>query len=153
MPGFVRSPKDFLTGLLFIIVGLVFAWAAQDYGLGSARRMGPAYFPTILGGLLALLGLFIIVGSMFGERGKLDSFALVPLMIIVASTVVFGLLVRGAGLVPSVIALTIISFAASVKFRVHTALLLAIGLAAFSWVVFTWGLKLPMPAFGTWFGY
>lgn len=153
MPSFVRSPKDFLTGVLFIVVGLVFVWAAQDYGLGSARRMGPAYFPTMLGGLLAFLGILVTIGSMFGEQGKLDTFALVPLLIVVASTIAFGLLVRGAGLVPAVMALTIISFAASVKFRVHTALLLAVGLAIFSWVVFTWGLKLPMPAFGTWFGY
>ena len=55
MPSFVRNPKDFFTGLIFIAFGIGFLLIAQHYPLGSARRMGPAYFPTILSVVLILL--------------------------------------------------------------------------------------------------
>jgi len=58
----IRSPKDFWAGLMFIAFGLFAAiWAYANYQMGSAVRMGPAYFPTVLGGLLAVLGLLVLL--------------------------------------------------------------------------------------------
>jgi len=52
----IRSQSDFWSGVLFIVAGVAIAMLAQDYRLGTAARMGPGYFPTLLGALLALLG-------------------------------------------------------------------------------------------------
>jgi putative tricarboxylic transport membrane protein len=151
MPNFIRNPNNFLSGLLFIGIGLAFVYFARDYRMGSARQMGPAYFPTVLGGLLAALGAVLALSSLGGLQGRLEKFAWRPLVIVAVSLVAFGFLVRGAGLVPGVVVLAVISLAASVRFRLSTALMLGLGLAVFSWAVFSWGLGLPLPAFGTWF--
>ena len=58
----IKAPKDFWAGLMFISVGLFFvAWALTHYQMGSAVRMGPAYFPAVLGGLLAFLGVLVLI--------------------------------------------------------------------------------------------
>jgi hypothetical protein len=150
MPGLIRRPKDFLAGLIFVAAGIGFCLAAQGYEIGTARRMGPGYFPALLGGVLALIGLVVFIGSMLGARGGLDRAAFGPLAVIVAATALFGVLIPGAGLVPAVIVLAAVSFAASAQFKIGTAVLLSLGLAAFAWAVFARGLGLPMPAFGPW---
>src|SRR3954469_4095317 len=61
----IKSPKDFWSGLMFIASGLFFLlWAIIHYQMGTAVRMGPAYFPTLLGGLLAFLGVIILAESL-----------------------------------------------------------------------------------------
>ena len=58
----IKAPKDFWAGLMFISVGLFFlVWALAHYQMGSAVRMGPAYFPAVLGGLLAFLGVLVLI--------------------------------------------------------------------------------------------
>lgn len=151
MPKFVRNPSNFLAGLLFAGIGLAFVYFARGYHLGSASAMGPAYFPTVLGGLLAAVGGVLALGSLAGLQARLESFSWRPLAVVVMSLVAFGFLVRGAGLIPGVVVLAVASLAASIHFRPATALLLGLGLAVFSWAVFSWGLGLPLPAFGTWF--
>src|SRR5687767_3224067 len=65
----IKAPKDFWAGLMFIGVGLFFlVWALTHYQMGSAVRMGPAYFPAVLGGLLAFLGALVLIES-FAMRG------------------------------------------------------------------------------------
>ncbi len=147
-----RNPTDLLTGLLFVGLGIMFVTVSGDYRLGTARQMGPGYFPTVLGILLTLLGAVLALKGQFGKDGALERFSWRPLLVVVAAIVVFGLTVRGAGLVPAIVLLTITSFAASDRFRPTTALALAAVLALFSWSVFRFGLGLPLPAFGTWFG-
>jgi hypothetical protein len=56
----ITNGKDFWAGLMFIAFGLAFMWKAQDYAMGTSVRMGPAYFPTVLGGLLAVLGAVVL---------------------------------------------------------------------------------------------
>ena len=146
-----RNPTDLLTGLLFIGLGGGFIFIAGDYRLGTAQQMGPAYFPTVVGGLLALLGVVLALRSQIGGKGELESFSWSTLAIVTASIVLFGLIVRGAGLVRVIVVLTVVSLSASDRFGVMTAVALAAALAAFSWAVFTFGLGLPLPAFGFWF--
>jgi len=56
----ITNGKDFWAGLMFIAFGLAFMFVAQNYAMGNAVRMGPAYFPTVLGGMLAVLGAAVL---------------------------------------------------------------------------------------------
>lgn len=152
MLSFVRNPKDFLTGLIFIAFGVSFLLIAQGYPLGSARRMGPAYFPTILSVVLILIGIATGIRSFIGEGGPIGKVAVRGMLLIAVGTVVFGLLVREAGIIPAVIALIVVSAFGSVHFKLQTALLLGIGLAVFCAAIFVYGLGLPIPVFGALLG-
>lgn len=153
MPNLVRNPQDFWSGVIFLVFGLAATLIGREYAMGTAGRMGPAYFPTILGGLLAVIGAISVVRSMFRSGDPIERIAIKNLLIILLAVVLFGLLVRGAGLVIAVIVLVMLSGFASQKFRLLPFLAVAIGLAVFSALVFVVGLGLPMPILGTWFGY
>jgi hypothetical protein len=148
VPTFIRNTKDFWTGLIFIAFGLGFLLIAQGYPLGTARRMGPAYFPMILSVVLILIGIAATVRSFIGQGAPIGTFALRGLALVASGTVLFGLLVRDAGLVAAVLALTIISAYASVRFTWRAAGLLAAGLAIFCVAVFVYGLGLSIPVVG-----
>lgn len=153
MSSFIRDPKDFWSGVIFVIFGLAAVIIGRDYSMGTAGRMGPAYFPTILGGLLALIGSIGIIRSMVKSGGPVGRFAVREIVLIMVAVVVFGVLVRGAGLAISVIMLVMVSGYASTKFKVGPFLAVAVGLAAFCVLVFVKALGLPMPMFGPWLGF
>jgi Tripartite tricarboxylate transporter TctB family len=148
----VRNPRDFWTGLIFMAVGIAFIVNAQDYPFGSARKMGPGYFPILLAGLLIIIGLAMTVRELVTSGAPVGSFAIKPMLMVTIGTVVFGLAVRWAGLAPAVLVLVLVSAWASQHFRLRAGALLAIGLAAFCALVFVYGLGLPMPVFGPLFG-
>lgn len=152
MPSFIRHPKDFWTGFIFLFFGLAAVIIGLDYPMGSAGRMGPAYFPTVLGGLLCLVGLIGIVRSFLRKGEPVGKFYIKEIVLILASVLLFGFLMRGAGLVPAVLVLVLMSAYASPKFTWGASLLLAVGLAVFAVVVFVKLLGLPMPIIGPWFG-
>lgn len=139
----IKSPKDFWAGLMFIAFGLGFAFVAQNYEMGTAIRMGPGYFPTLLGGLLAVLGLVVLGQSLVVSDPEVPKFKLRPLAIVLVSICFFGFLIRSAGLIPAVLAVIVVSSIAHSEFKWRDAALLAAGLAAFSVVVFHYGLGLP----------
>jgi putative tricarboxylic transport membrane protein len=153
MSSFICSPKDFWSGVIFVIFGLAAVIIGQDYSMGTAGRMGPAYFPTILGALLTVTGLVSVVRSMVRSGEPVGKFVYKEVLLILASTVLFGLLVRGAGLALSIILLVLVSGYASVKFKAGPFLMVAVGMAVFCVLVFTYGLGLPMPMFGPWLGF
>lgn len=153
MASFIRNPKDFWSGAIFITIGLAAIYIGQDYSMGSAGRMGPAYFPTILGGLLALIGAIAIVRSLITSGEALEAFTMKGIVLVITGTVLFGVLVRGAGLAIAIVVLVMLSGLASIKFRVAPFLAVAIGLAVFSVLVFVKALGLPMPMLGPWFGF
>lgn len=135
-----------------MIFGLAFIWIGKDYGLGTARRMGPGNFPLILAALLTILGLALTIRSFKLKGEPIEGFTLKGLVLVLASTLVFGLLIRQGGMVPAVVALILISAFASVKFRVRTAVIMAAVVSVFCVAVFSWALGLPISAFGVWFG-
>ena len=145
--GVIRRPSDLIAGCLFAAVGAAFVAVAQNYDFGTARRMGSGYFPTVLGGLLAAIGLVLILGSLAGARKKLERFAFGSLALVIAGIIAFGLLIRAAGLVPAIVALVLIASGASDRFRWSSAAALAAALAAFCWITFSVALGLPVPAF------
>ncbi len=152
MLSFIRHPKDFWTGVIFICIGLAAVIIGRDYTMGTAGKMGPAYFPTILGGLLSLIGLAAMVRSFFRDGEPIGKFAVKETLLILTGVLLFGFLVRGAGLVVAVFAIIMFSAYASSKFKWVPAIALAIGAAVFAVVVFVELLGLPIAIFGPWFG-
>lgn len=151
MPSFIRNPQDFWSGVIFLILGLAAVIIGNDYAMGSAGRMGPAYFPTALGGLLAVIGAVSLVRSFIRHGEPIGTFSIKNLLLVTGAVLLFGLLMRGAGLVIAIVALVMVSGYGSIKFKVLPFLAVAIGMAAFSTLVFVVGLGLPMPILGSWF--
>jgi len=148
-PALLRD-KDFISGALFIACGAVFLALAQNYELGTARRMGPSFFPTLLSGALIAIGVGVLVRPVFGRREAAVGFAWKGVALVVLGTCLFGVLVRGAGIVAAVAALVLASALASRRFRWAPALVLAGGLAAFCALLFVVALGLPIPIIGPW---
>jgi hypothetical protein len=115
-------------------------------------RMGPAYFPTVLGGLLALIGIAAVVRSLVVAGQPVGQLASGKLGLVLASNVLFGLLLRRLGLVISLFLLVMVSAYASQRFSWRASLLLAAGLVAFCAVAFVQLLGLPIPLLGAWLG-
>lgn len=145
MSKLIRHPKDFWSGVMFIVLGLAFVWFARDYPMGTSTRMGPAYFPTILGYLLAAIGLIVLIRGLTTQGEGFGGFGWKGLFLVSGSIVLFGLLLRSAGLVIALPVLIIVGALASHKFSWRASILLAIGLTIFSYFVFIRGLGLPMP--------
>ncbi len=138
--------------MIYLAIGLAAVAIARDYDMGSALRMGPAYFPTMLGGLLALIGAGAIVRAFLNPGEPIGKLALKGALLVCGGTVLFAVLLRGAGLIAALIVLVLVSSYASVRFRWGSAILLAVGLAVFCVLVFVKGLGVPLPLAGSWFG-
>jgi drug/metabolite transporter (DMT)-like permease len=144
----IGNQKDFWSGVMFLVLGLAFVGFAQNYEMGTAQRMGPAYFPTALGVLLAILGLVIAIQALArkaGPDGVIERFHFGPLLIVLAAVVLFGMLLRPAGLVAALLALIGVSAYASHEFRLREIVPLAVFLVALVLAVFVWGLGLVIP--------
>ena len=142
---FIRHPKDFFAGLLFIAFGIAAIVIGSRYALGTAARMGPGYFPRILGMLLIALGLALAVRALRISGSPIPAFKWRPLLIVLGSVVAFGLMVNHAGIVVSTIFLIVAASAASHEFRPRESLIAGAALAALAVGVFVIGLKLQLP--------
>jgi hypothetical protein len=148
----IKSPKDFWSGLMFIVSGLFFAiWAVTHYQMGTAVRMGPAYFPAMLGGLLAVLGAVIVASSLAMEGPKVPTFFFRPLLMISLGCVLYGYLMKPLGLTGATAALVYVGALGGHEFRWKEVTILYAILMAFSWLVFVKGLSLPFPLWPAYF--
>ena len=156
----IKSQKDFFSGLMFMLVGGAFAWGATGYTVGSGARMGPGYFPLLLGIVLAVLGGLIAFYSFVehtGDGDKVGAFAWRPIVFILGANIVFGILLAGLpsfgvpamGLIAAIYALVIIASKAGENFVLKDVLILATILSAGSYVAFILLLKLQMPVWPT----
>lgn len=141
----IKAPKDFWAGLMFIGFGIGFALVAQNYQMGNAVRMGPAYFPTLLGGLLVVLGLAIFIQSLLATGPEVPRFYFKPVILIVVAIVLFGALLRPFGLVIATAALIGVGALGGLDFRWKEVAILYVVLAIFAVWVFVKGLGLPIP--------
>jgi putative tricarboxylic transport membrane protein len=114
--------------------------------------MGAGYFPTVLGGLLTLIGIIALIRSFVVPGSRIGGFTFKGLLLVVGATLVFGLIVRGAGLAIALPLFVMMSAYASVYFRWGPSLALAAGLTVFCVLVFLKGLGVPLPILGSWFG-
>lgn len=152
----IKSQKDFFAGLMFMTVGVAFAWGATSYNIGEGARMGPGYFPLMLGILLAIMGLAIIFEALVVETEdgeKIGAIAWKPLSYIIGANLAFGLLLGGLpklgipamGLIAAIYALVFISSLAGDRFSAKEVGILATVLAVVSYFTFVWALKLQFP--------
>jgi hypothetical protein len=141
----IRAPKDFWAGVMFCGFAAVALLAARGYSLGSAGRMGPGYFPLLLGLVLAGLGAVLVVRSVVIDGERLPRFHTLPLMIIAAAVCLFGLTIEPLGLVVSLTILIVLVACAGRQFCPIETVALAVGLIVFSVGVFVYALGLPLP--------
>jgi len=152
----VKSQKDFFSGLMFLLIGLGFAWGATNYNIGVGARMGPGYFPLMLGVILMVLGGLIAFKAMVieSETGdKIGKWAWRPLVFIIGSNILFGILLGGLpsiglpsmGLIVAIYALTIVSAKAGDVFKLKEVLVVATVLAIISYGAFIKLLNLQFP--------
>ncbi|NBW50089.1 MAG: tripartite tricarboxylate transporter TctB family protein [Betaproteobacteria bacterium] len=158
----IKSQKDFFSGLMFMGVGVAFAWGASTYTIGNGARMGPGYFPLVLGVLLAILGIAITFTALVVETedgDKVGKFAWKPLFFIIAANLVFGASIGGLpliglkplGLIVGIYLLTYISSHAGEEHNFKEVAVLATILAALSYVAFILLLKLQFPVWPAYF--
>jgi hypothetical protein len=152
----IKSQKDFFSGLMFMGVGIAFAWGATKYSVGTAARMGPGYFPLLLGVLMAIIGAVITFKALVvktADGDKIGAFAWRPLVYIIAANLVFGILLAGLpsiglpafGLIVGIYALVIIASMAEPDWQFKPTLVLATVLAVGSYLIFIKGLSLTFP--------
>jgi Tripartite tricarboxylate transporter TctB family len=144
----IKSQRDFWSGLMFLIVGVGFAIGATNYSMGSSARPGAGYFPLGLGVLTALLGAIILFESLTieTEDGEpIGHIAWRPLIVIVLTINVFGLLLPRLGMIVSIPILIVMTSLASDEFRWRGVLVSAAVLTAAAWLIFIAGLKLTIP--------
>ena len=147
-----RNNRDFWAGVMLIVVGAGSVIIARNYSFGTSLRMGPGYFPSVLGGGLVLFGLYlVVVGLKRNEKMEGgNNWSLRALIVLPLSLVLFGLLMEHAGFIPALLVLIFGSAAASTEFKLVEVLLLAVGLTAFSVALFIYGLGLPYPLLTGW---
>jgi hypothetical protein len=126
-------------------VGIAFMVLAQRYRLGTPARMGPGFFPTILGGVLVALGLSLTVPALIRSGEPLPRFRLRPLLSILAAVIVFALLLQPLGFVLAAVILVLIGGFADPELPPVETLGLALLLTVFSVGIFVALLGLPLP--------
>ncbi|MDQ7954845.1 MAG: tripartite tricarboxylate transporter TctB family protein [Rhodocyclaceae bacterium] len=156
----IKSQRDFFSGALFCAFGVAFAWGATTYNVGTGARMGPGYFPLIVGVLIAIMGALITAKSMVvdTEDGEpVGRIAWKPLVFIISANLMFGVLLGGLpsiglppmGLIVAIYALTFIAGLAGDKFSFKASAVLATILAIGSYLAFVVALKLQFPVWPT----
>ncbi len=156
----IRSQKDFFSGVMFSAIGVAFGWGALTYNVGTGARMGPGYFPLMLGVVLALLGAVVIFTSLVVETEdgeRIGAWAWRPLVYIIGANLLFGILLGGLpafkvpamGMIAAIYALTIIASLAGDRFRMRDVLILATVLSIGSYLAFIVLLKLQIQVWPT----
>ena len=159
----IKSQRDFYSGVLFSAFGVAFAWGAMTYNVGNGARMGPGYFPLIVGVLIAVMGSAIALKSLIVETEDgepIGRIAWRPLLFVIGANIVFGVLLGGLpsiglppmGLIVAIYALTFIASLAGDQFSWKGVTILATILALGSYLAFVVALKLQFPVWPTFIG-
>jgi len=143
----ITHPKDFYAGLLFFTIGLISMILAFGYPLGTASRMGPGYFPRVLGGILMFLGAILSIRSFWDTGGPIAPFAWKSIGLVLGAVSLFAATVNYVGLVIATTLLIFISGYASLEFNVKESIISSVILSTVSVLLFIVGLKLQFPIF------
>jgi len=141
----IKAPKDFWAGVMFIAFGVGFMIVARNYAMGSSVRMGPAYFPMVLGGILAIIGLAIFVKSFATNGPPVPRIVFRPMTLIILAIVLFGVFLKPLGLIVSAAILIGLGAFGGHEFKTKEVAILYAVLVIFSVLVFVKGLGLPIP--------
>ncbi len=149
--------KDFWGGVLFAVIGLIFAVIASGvpglafipgYSMGTPARMGPGFFPFYLGSILFLIGVFVAVTGIRGKEGpgsKVDTFHWRPILLVLGAVVMFGIILKAVGMLIAGWLLVMIASYGSYEFQWKRSAILGVVLVIFCALAFVAGLKLPIP--------
>ena len=144
----IKSQRDFFSGLMFIVVGVVFAVGATNYSMGSSAKPGAGYFPLMLSVIMAILGAIVLFKSLTIETEGGDPIGHIawrPLMVIIVSIDVFAIALQRLGMFITIpLLIEMVSFAGD-EFSWKGVIANSIVLTAGSWVIFIWGLNLTIP--------
>jgi bacteriorhodopsin len=135
--------RDFWAGSMFFLLGVFFAAVAQNYSFGSSAKMGPGYFPTLLGLVLAGLGVLIVAMAIIKSNDPLPRFVWRPLLIVIFAICLYGLLLPVAGFVLATVVLVVVGARADPETRFLQSVALGICLSIFATLIFHYGLGLP----------
>jgi hypothetical protein len=143
----IRNQRDFWSGVLFVVTGVLFMILSRQYQFGTAAKMGPGYFPTVLGGMMTVLGLMLLVPAMRSKTPeiKVERIDLKVILVILLSVAVYAATLPSLGFIVSLVLLILISSRASHEFNFKTAAISSVVLLVFSWLVFVKGLELQFP--------
>jgi hypothetical protein len=145
--------KDFLSGLHFLFLGGIGWWMARDYPFGSALRMGPGYFPTVLSVIVLIAGIWFVIKGVRSDDMVKGNWSIRALIVLPLATCIFGILMEEGGFVPAMIGLCIVSAASGKEFKWLEVILLTIGLTISCAAGFIYGLGLPYPMIKGLWGY
>jgi len=149
-----RTNKDLWAGLMYIVTGALGMWIARDYPFGSALRMGPGYFPSVLGGIMVAMGIYVLALGLRKDHEKIQgNWSIRALIVLPISMIVFGILMEEAGFIPAMAALIPISAAAGRDFKWVEVVALTIGLTILCAAGFIFAFGLPYPLIKGMWGY
>ncbi len=140
----MSNNKDFFAGLMFFLFGIFTMMVARNYPMGTSFRMGPGYFPTVLGGGLALLGLFTAVHALWSGSEPTEPIASRPLLLTFASILAFGIILEPFGLVLAALTLVGLACLAGQEFHPLETAVLGITLTALAVGIFVYGLGITI---------
>ena len=144
----IKSPQDFGAAIVFIVIGLAGIYFGLDLRFGTAARMGPGFFPYYLSWCILGIGAIAGARSLALQGPAIERVRLRPVLLILASLLVFGFAMEALGLIVSAAALIAIAALAQGRPKLRETALLAAGMTAFCVVVFVWALGQPLTLFG-----
>ena len=140
-----RDIPDLAGGVILAAIGLlVTVYSLTHYEIGSLRRMGPGFFPALLGGVLAVLGGMIALPAL-GRRGRSVHIAWKECLAVLAAILVFAAGFDRLGLVIATLASVLIATLATPDRRIGWRIALALAVTVLSVAVFSVGLKMTVP--------
>ena len=148
-----RNNRDFFAGLLYIVTGAVGMWIARDYPFGSALRMGPGYFPTVLGGMMVAFGIAVLLMGVKNNEKMKGTWSFRALIVLPLSTIAFGYMMEEVGFIPAMLVLIPFAAASGREFKLVEVILITIGLTVLCTAMFIYGLGLPYPLIKGMWGY
>ena len=142
-----RDNRDFFAGLFFIAIGAAAMWISRDYPMGSALRMGPGYFPTVLGGIVVVFGIYVLIKGVINNEKVVGNWSLRALIVLPIATWIFGVMMENVGFIPALVVLMYTSSVAGKEFKFLEVTIMAVVMVIVCTGVFIYGLGLPYPLF------
>ena len=142
-----RNNRDFWAGLFFILIGAAAMIISRDYPMGSALRMGPGYFPTVLGGIVVVFGIYVLIKGVINNEKVVGNWSLRALIVLPIATWIFGVMMENVGFIPALVVLMYTSSVAGKEFKFLEVTIMAVVMVIVCTGVFIYGLGLPYPLF------
>lgn len=143
----LRNHRDFWAGIMFLAFGVLFMVWSREYQMGTAAKMGPGYFPTVLGGIMAVLGLIIVIGAYAksNPETRVERVGLKEIFLVLLGVAAFAALLNYLGMMLAIIIMTFIAASASHEFKFKETAINSIAMCVLAYLCFVYGLEVQMP--------